>query len=349
MKPWSKAVATALVILAIGSFPNVRVLADENSKTKLNEVVAQIQTLEEVKTENERLVETRINEIETIGQAVSVFQDRIGFLNEEKVAVDERVVLLEELKPTNLLQAAVLTIARAYTVLDEAEINALIHGELEVYETYENQYLHQDTYREIEEALLLKRAEIEENILQVEALMNTEMGKKEQYTNEVTEAQRVSEETKVTLTALSVEKITLEDQIKKEEAVRKSTTFIWPASGRFTSPFGYRIHPISRTRRMHTGIDIANSSGTNIAASQNGKVIFTGYQGSYGKLIVIRHANGMETAYAHLSRISVSVGDTVTQGQSIGKMGSTGGSTGSHLHFEIRKNGTAVNPMNYLK
>ncbi|WP_312459529.1 M23 family metallopeptidase [Proteiniclasticum sp.] len=349
MKPWSKAVATALVILAIGSFPNVRVLADENSKTKLNEVVAQIQTLEEVKTENERLVETRINEIETIGQAVSVFQDRIGFLNEEKVAVDERVVLLEELKPTNLLQAAVLTIARAYTVLDEAEINALIHGELEVYETYENQYLHQDTYREIEEALLLKRAEIEENILQVEALMNTEMGKKEQYTNEVTEAQRVSEETNVTLTALSVEKITLEDQIKKEEAVRKSTTFIWPTSGRFTSPFGYRIHPISRTRRMHTGIDIANSSGTNIAASQNGKVIFTGYQGSYGKLIVIRHANGMETAYAHLSRISVSVGDTVTQGQSIGKMGSTGGSTGSNLHFEIRKNGTAVNPMNYLK
>ena len=349
MKPWSKAVATALVILAVGSFPKVRVLADENSKTKLNEVVAQIETLEEVKTENERLVETRINEIETIGQAVSVFQDRIGFLNEEKAAVDERVVLLEELKPTNLLQAAVLTIARAYTVLDEAEINALIHGELEVYETYENQYLHQDTYREIEEALLLKRAEIEENILQVEALMNTEMGKKEQYTNEVTEAQRVSEETNVTLTALSVEKITLEDQIKKEEAVRKSTTFIWPASGRFTSPFGYRIHPISRTRRMHTGIDIANSSGTNIAASQNGKVIFTGYQGSYGKLIVIRHANGMETAYAHLSRISVSVGDTVTQGQSIGKMGSTGGSTGSHLHFEIRKNGTAVNPMNYLK
>ena len=349
MKPWSKAVATALVILAIGSFPNVRVLADENSKTKLNEVVAQIQTLEEVKSENERLVETRINEIETIGQAVSVFQDRIGFLNEEKAAVDERVVLLEELKPTNLLQAAVLTIARAYTVLDEAEINALIHGELEVYETYENQYLHQDTYREIEEALLLKRAEIEENILQVEALVNSEMTKKEQFTNEVTEAQRVSDEASVTLTTLSVERVTLEEQIEKEEALRKSTTFIWPASGRFTSPFGYRIHPISRTRRMHTGIDIANSSGTNIAASQNGKVISAGYKGTYGNLVVIKHGNGMETAYAHLSRISVSVGDVVTQGQSIGKMGSTGGSTGSHLHFEIRKNGTAVNPMNYLQ
>ena len=349
MKPLNKAVATALVILAIGSFPNVRVLADENSKTKLNEVVAQIQTLEEVKSENERLVETRINEIETIGQAVSVFQDRIGFLNEEKAAVDERVVLLEELKPTNLLQAAVLTIARAYTVLDEAEINALIHGELEVYETYENQYLHQDTYREIEEALLLKRAEIEENILQVEALVNSEMTKKEQFTNEVTEAQRVSDEASVTLTTLSVERVTLEEQIEKEEALRKSTTFIWPASGRFTSPFGYRIHPISRTRRMHSGIDLANSTGTNITASQNGKVISAGYKGTYGNLVVIKHGNGMETAYAHLSRISVSVGDVVTQGQSIGKMGSTGGSTGSHLHFEIRKNGTAVNPMNYLQ
>lgn len=349
MKPWNKAVATALVILAVGSFPKVRVLADESSKAKLNEVVAQIETLEEVKTENERLVETRINEIETIGQAVSAFQDRIEFLTEEKAAVDERIGLLTQLKPSNLLQAAVLTIAKAYTVLEDAERTALIHGELEVYGTYENQYLHQDTYREIEKALLLKKAKIEENILQVEALVNSEMTKKEQFTNEVTEAQRVSDEANVTLTTLSVEKVTLEDQIEKEEALRKSTTFIWPASGRFTSPFGYRIHPISRTRRMHNGIDIANSTGTNIAASQNGKVIFAGYQGSYGNLIVIRHANGMETAYAHLSRISVSVGDAVTQGQSIGKMGNTGGSTGSHLHFEIRSNGTAVNPMNYLQ
>lgn len=349
MKPWNKAIAAALVIFAVGSFPKVRVLADESSKAKLNEVVAQIQTLEEVKSENERLVETRINEIETIGQAVSALQDRIEFLTEEKAAVDARIGLLNQLKPSNLLQAAVLTIARAYTVLEEAERTALIHGELEVYETYENQYLHQDTYRVIEEELLLKKAEIEENLLQVEALVNSEMTKKEQYTNVVTEAQRVSSEASVTLSALSVEKVTLEEQIEKEEAVRKSTTFIWPTAGRLTSPFGYRIHPISRTRRMHSGIDLANSTGTNITASQNGKVISAGYKGTYGNLVVIRHGNGMETAYAHLSRISVSVGDVVTQGQSIGKMGSTGGSTGSHLHFEIRKNGTAVNPMNYLQ
>ena len=87
-------------------------------------------------------------------------------MTEEKAAVDERIGLLTQLKPSNLLQAAVLTIAKAYTVLEDAERTALIHGELEVYETYENQYLHQDTYREIEEALLLKRAEIEENILE---------------------------------------------------------------------------------------------------------------------------------------------------------------------------------------
>lgn len=153
----------------------------------------------------------------------------------------------------------------------------------------------------------------------------------------------------MTLTSLSAEKNTIEEQIRKEEEVRKSTTFIWPTSGRLTSPFGYRIHPVYKTRRMHTGIDLANSSGTNIVASQNGKVTFAGRQGTYGKLIIVRHANGMETAYAHLSRISVSVGQTVSQGQSIGKMGNTGASTGSHLHFEVRKNGTAVNPMNYLK
>lgn len=349
MKPWSKVVATALVISAVVSFPNHRVLADENSKAKLNEINVQMETLASVKTEKEHIIETRINEIESIGQAVSVFQDRIEFLKEEMAAVEERIALLETLKPSNILQAAILTIAKAYTVLDEKERTELVHGELEVYEVYENEYLNQDTYRAIEEELLLKKAGMEENILQVETLLNAEKEKKERFTFEVTEAQKISEETAVTLTALSTEKVTLENQIREEEAVRKSTTFIWPAAGRFTSPFGYRIHPISRTRRMHTGIDIANGTGTNIAASQNGKVTFAGYQGSYGKLIIVRHANGMETAYAHLSRISVSVGDTVTQGQSIGKMGSTGGSTGSHLHFEIRKNGTAVDPMNYLK
>ncbi|MGN1349651.1 MAG: M23 family metallopeptidase [Anaerovoracaceae bacterium] len=122
-----------------------------------------------------------------------------------------------------------------------------------------------------------------------------------------------------------------------------SGTFMWPASGRFSSGFG------SRWGRQHKGIDIAGSSNSDIVAADGGTVIFAGYNSSgYGNLVKIDHGNGYETVYAHNNSLCVSVGDKVYKGQVIAKMGSTGRSTGTHCHFEIHKNGTAVNPMNYL-
>lgn len=119
--------------------------------------------------------------------------------------------------------------------------------------------------------------------------------------------------------------------------------FINPTVGRFTSPFG------PRWGRFHYGIDIANGVGTDIKAADGGVVTRAGRAGSYGNLIIIDHQNGTSTRYAHLSRIDVKVGQTVEQGQSIGKMGNTGRSTGPHLHFEVRVGGKAVNPLNYVK
>lgn len=119
--------------------------------------------------------------------------------------------------------------------------------------------------------------------------------------------------------------------------------FINPTVGRFTSPFG------PRWGRFHYGIDIANSVGTDIKAADGGIVTRAGSAGSYGNLIIIDHQNGTSTRYAHLSRIDVKVGQAVEQGQSIAKMGNTGRSTGSHLHFEVRVGGVAQNPLNYVK
>ena len=119
--------------------------------------------------------------------------------------------------------------------------------------------------------------------------------------------------------------------------------FINPTVGRFTSPFG------PRWGRFHYGIDIANSVGTAIKAAAGGIVTRAGSAGSYGNLIIIDHQNGTSTRYAHLSRIDVKVGQAVEQGQSIAKMGNTGRSTGSHLHFEVRVGGVAQNPLNYVK
>jgi murein DD-endopeptidase MepM/ murein hydrolase activator NlpD len=132
-------------------------------------------------------------------------------------------------------------------------------------------------------------------------------------------------------------------------AVAKSTgRFMWPLQGTLTSRFGYRTHPIHGTKLMHTGLDIARPTGTPIQAADGGSVVFAGWRGGYGKAIIINHGGGLATLYGHLSSISVSSGQSVGKGQTIGRVGSTGYSTGPHLHFEVRSNGSPVNPMSYL-
>ncbi|MHB0980744.1 MAG: murein hydrolase activator EnvC family protein [Thermoleophilia bacterium] len=133
-----------------------------------------------------------------------------------------------------------------------------------------------------------------------------------------------------------------------QPTVKGTGQFIRPVDGRISSPFGYRIHPIFKVKKMHTGVDMSASMGTPIRAADSGTVIQAGWRGGYGQAVVISHGDGLATLYAHQSKILVSVGDTVTRGDIIGKVGSTGYSTGPHLHFEVRVNGTPVDPMGYL-
>ena len=122
--------------------------------------------------------------------------------------------------------------------------------------------------------------------------------------------------------------------------------FIWPVQGRINSSFGWRS--IFGSYSYHGGIDIKASYGQSIKAADGGTVIFAGYKGSYGNLVIIDHGNGKVTYYGHNSNLCVSAGDKVYQGQTIAKAGSTGRSTGVHCHFEVRINGTQVNPLSYL-
>ncbi|ADH61457.1 Peptidase M23 [Thermoanaerobacter mathranii subsp. mathranii str. A3] len=126
---------------------------------------------------------------------------------------------------------------------------------------------------------------------------------------------------------------------------------LWPvpSSSVITSPFGTRYHPILKQYRTHTGIDIAAQTGASILAAADGQVIFAGYYGGYGYAVIIDHGDGISTLYGHNSALLVKEGDTVKRGQVIAKAGSTGLSTGPHLHFEVRKNGVPVNPMDWLK
>lgn len=121
-----------------------------------------------------------------------------------------------------------------------------------------------------------------------------------------------------------------------------------PSSGPVVSRFGPRVHPIHGTTKMHNGIDIDGPYGVTIVASEDGTVILAGDKGGYGRTVMIDHGGGMVTLYAHMQAFSVSLGDRVSRGEKIGEIGSTGLSTGPHVHFEVRINGNPVNPMSYL-
>lgn len=124
----------------------------------------------------------------------------------------------------------------------------------------------------------------------------------------------------------------------------------WPAPGytTITSPFGYRMHPILKKKKLHTGVDIGVPSGTTVVAAQTGTVIHADWLGGYGKVVMLDHGGGIVTLYAHNSKLLVKVGDKVVKGQAITKSGSTGQSTGPHLHFEVRVNGEYVDPITYV-
>lgn len=122
-----------------------------------------------------------------------------------------------------------------------------------------------------------------------------------------------------------------------------------PVEGIISSEFGHRIHPIDKVRKFHAGVDIAADQGEEIHAVQSGRVRYAGKRGGYGLTVELEHADGSITRYAHASRIHVRKGDVVEAGEAIADVGSTGHSTGPHLHFEVRRKGKALDPLKYLE
>ena len=140
------------------------------------------------------------------------------------------------------------------------------------------------------------------------------------------------------------------DAKQKEPPVKSvNRAYRWPVMGRINSPFGWRQHPITRRRDFHTGIDIKADRGTVVRGAREGKVVYSGWMGGYGKVLVVEHTNGQSTLYAHCSELLAGKGASVSQGQNIARVGTTGRATGPHLHFEVRSGNSPVNPLKYLK
>lgn len=154
---------------------------------------------------------------------------------------------------------------------------------------------------------------------------------------------------------LAKQSSSIEGMLQKTQSgsnIKVTSGFMKPIGGPITSPFGWRIHPIFKSRTFHSGVDIGGPFNGAVKAANDGKVIFVNWYGGYGKVVMIDHGTiggaKITTLYAHLNAYKVSVGQVVKKGQVIGLEGSTGYSTGPHVHFEVRKNGKPTNPLNYI-
>ncbi|MBU0672929.1 MAG: peptidoglycan DD-metalloendopeptidase family protein [Candidatus Margulisbacteria bacterium] len=194
--------------------------------------------------------------------------------------------------------------------------------------------------RSLAKAISVKKDAIAEQAAEKNKIYKSLQQRRKEYEAHVAELEKSSKELEVL--------ILKQMAARKGAKVRGSGAIAWPLRGRITSPFGYRRHPLWGGKHMHRGIDIAGKHGATVKAADSGEVIFSGWWDGYGKAIVIDHGRLTTTVYGHLSRIYKGVGAIVAKGQTIGLVGSTGYSTGPHLHFEVRKNGKPVNPMEFL-
>lgn len=340
------------------------------------------QEITEVKEEIDQVLQEVADLNASIVQYESEIQQLTGKLETLEKSIIEKEKELEEKKKTLDNRLVAMYMKKEATFLD-----VLLSGELMNFISNQNLIKQAANYDNnlIEEVELLKstlqteKVEVEQVKSQKEtktAQLQSLKGQKEVKAANLTEEQKELEKQLADFKAQAEKYAELERQaIAKEEAARKAAAeasknnsnnsnnssvvknpysggkVAWPcpASSRITSQYGYRI--LFGVRDFHTGIDIGASTGTNIVAAESGTVILAnyGWNGGYGNYIIISHGNGLTTRYAHASKLYVSAGQTVSRGQVIAGVGSTGNSTGPHLHFEVRINGNNVDPKPYLQ
>jgi murein DD-endopeptidase MepM/ murein hydrolase activator NlpD len=329
------------VTLGTTTFTSFKVQAATDIKAELNTVISELESVSQAEQESAAQIEAKTNELNNTYGSIELYDVHMAYVYNMQETITQKIDILNG-KNLSPIQSIFLSLTNGYKELTKSDILVSINSDLTEFETIKGSYIKESDKKEILDGLNLKLDSLNTEVAEYEGKKSEAVAATTTLNAEITELSAAVTDLSGKATQLASKKSEIEQEVKKQES------FIKPTSGRISSPFGYRTHPVTGSYTLHSGIDIAASSGTTVVASRNGKVVSAGYSGSYGNLIVISHGNGIETAYAHLSSINVRVGESVSQGQLIGKVGSTGRSTGPHLHFEVRVNGTAVNPSKYI-
>ncbi len=327
--------------------------ADKDAATaKMNQLDAEIDIIQTDINSVQAVIDEKQAEIDTANSKIEALNKDIDKTTEKLKA---RMKVMYEYGNTSYLQ--ILLESKGFSDLFTriAAVQAIVRHDNSVIDDYT---------RQVDELHIAKEIVETEKAEQVEA--------KGMLTSEQSKLQSLSDEKQKLINDLNKDIAALEAAEKQKEkdanalqaeinkalntkgassvVYKGNGKFAWPSasSTRVTSEFGYRIHPIFKTQKLHRGMDIGAAAGTNVLAAEAGVVLTAGYNSSYGNYVTINHGSGYVTLYAHNSKLLVKSGDKVTRGQTIAKCGSTGNSTGPHIHFEVQVNGKLVNPRNYL-
>lgn len=316
---------------------------------KMNELDKQIYDYEESINKIDGTLKGIEKEIEEKERDIKLMQREY---DKVKDAFAERLVYLYETNETRYLDV----LLSSKSIVDFIS-NYYLIGEIAAYDSnlIEKLENNKDSLVDAKEDLEKTKEELEEKKKEKQRISITlENSKivKNSYLNSLTEKERETKE-KIERYQEELDLINLEmllSSMENNDSIYVGGIFLWPVPGYYTitSPFGMRLHPILKTYRVHTGMDIGAPMGTYVLAANSGVVSKATFSVSYGNLVMINHGNGISTAYAHGSEILVEEGQEVKRGDVIMKVGSTGWSTGPHLHFEIIVNGTKIDPYPYV-
>ncbi len=349
-------------------------------QSKITSLQGQVSDTEQEKAALDEQNQLAQQEIDNINQQIALYDQMIAQKaaelktaqaaeDKQKAALEKRMRAMEE--TPSLTYVEILFDASDFSDLLSKinDISAIMTSDKQLEDSYtaarqkvetvKNEYEQtQNEQKQTKVELDAKKSELEQQISKATALISSLESNidayKQQYEAEEQQEASIRNQIAAQVAALEAQQKAAAEAAKKNGTTVAITNgtgqFTWPvpASHTISSTFGYRIHPIFGTKKFHSGLDISAPSGTPIVAADSGTVVTAVYSSSYGNYVAISHGNGNSTLYGHMSKMAVTSGQSVTKGQVIGYVGSTGWSTGPHCHFEIRVGGQLVDPAQYF-